>query len=105
MIFLCTLNEKIYLYKQLKSDERVHAKSLKRNCATRWIERFHSVHDFLELFECVIDSLDIISDWNDGDTSSQVNNFKHSTMQGEFIISLFILSKLFAIGLPLSKQF
>ena len=83
----------------------INAKTLKRNCATRWIERFHSVHDFIELLECVIDSLDTISSWADGDTSSQANNLKNSILQGEFIISLLVLSKIFAIGLPLSKQF
>lgn len=34
---------------------KINAKTLNRNCATRWIERFHSVHDFIELLECVID--------------------------------------------------
>lgn len=83
----------------------INTKTLKRNCSTRWIERFHSVHDFIEILECVIDSLDTISNWNDGDTSSQANSLKHSVLQGEFIISLFVLSKIFSIGLPLSKQF
>ncbi|XP_025414908.1 52 kDa repressor of the inhibitor of the protein kinase-like [Sipha flava] len=83
----------------------INAKTLKRNCAIRWIERFHSVHGFIELLECVIDSLDTIISWSDGDTSSQANNLKNSILQGEFIISLLVLSKIFAIGLPLSKQF
>jgi len=29
-------------------------KTLKRLCATRWVERFYAVNDFLELFEYVI---------------------------------------------------
>lgn len=70
----------------------INARTLKRNCATRWIERFHSVHDFIELLECVMDSLDTISNWNDGDISSQANSLRHSILQGEFIISLFVLS-------------
>jgi len=49
--------------------------------------------------------LDTRSNWNDSGIYSQANNLKHSILQWEFIVSLFVLSKVFAIGLPLSKQF
>ncbi|CAI6351218.1 unnamed protein product [Macrosiphum euphorbiae] len=62
-------------------------------------------HDFIVLLECVIDSLDTISSWADGDTSSQANNLKLSVLLGEFIISLLVLFKIFAVGLTLYKQF
>lgn len=55
----------------------INAKILKRNCASRWIERFHSVHDFIVLLQCVMESLDTISNWNDGDISSQANSLIH----------------------------
>ncbi|XP_050064723.1 uncharacterized protein LOC126553622 [Aphis gossypii] len=63
-------------------------KTLKRCCETRWIERYHSVNDFLELYGFVIESLDDISTWEDSDTSGKA----------EF------LTKGFGFGLPLSKQ-
>lgn len=44
-----------------------------------------------------MDFLDTISNWNDGDISSQANSLRHSILQGEFIISRFVLSKIFAI--------
>lgn len=49
-------------------------KTFKRLCATRWVERFHAVNDFLELFNYVIESLFIISKWNDTKTSSQARS-------------------------------
>lgn len=79
-------------------------KSLKRLCSTRWIERYHAVNDFLELFECIIKSLDLISNWADSDTSTQASNLRSSILQGEFIICLHIVAKGFGLGLPLSKQ-
>lgn len=39
------------------SDEQISIKSLKRLFATRWIERYHAVNDFKELFEQVIETL------------------------------------------------
>lgn len=57
------------------SDEEILAKSLKRNCAILWIERYHSVHDFIELINCA-ESLDIISDWDDKETSSKAISLK-----------------------------
>jgi len=79
-------------------------KSLKRLCSTRWIERYHAVNDFLKLFECIIKSLDLISNCADSDTFTQASNLRSSILQGEFIICLHIVAKGFGIGLLLSKQ-
>jgi hypothetical protein len=87
-----------------ESQECITKKTLKRLCATRWVERFYAVNDFLELFEYVIESLFIISKWNDTDTSSQASNLRTSILKGDFIICLLIVNKVFSYGLPLSKQ-
>jgi hypothetical protein len=42
------------------SENNISKKSLKRNCETRWIKRYHSVSDSLELFECVEEALEEI---------------------------------------------
>ncbi|XP_050522517.1 uncharacterized protein LOC126895075 [Daktulosphaira vitifoliae] len=78
----------------------------KKNIKTimRWVERFHAVNDFLELFEYVIESLFIISKWNDNETSSQASNLRTSILKGDFIICSLIVNKVFSYGLPLSKQ-
>lgn len=87
------------------SAQEIHVKSLKRSCATRWIERFHSIHDFIELIDCVIESLEIISLWDNIETSSQANNLKNAILQSDFLVSLLVVSKIFALGLQLSKSF
>lgn len=93
------------LKSQIKnSDINIRKKSLKRLCATWWIDRYHAVNDFIELFEQVVESLKIISEWKDTETFSQASNLCSSILQGEFIISLFTVAKCFSVGLPLSKQ-
>lgn len=79
-------------------------KTLKHSCATMWLERYHSVHDFLELFEFIIESFGDTSKWNDNDTSGKAQRLQKSMFDGEFIIALIILSKGFGFGLPLSKH-
>lgn len=78
-------------------------KSLKRSCETRWIERFHAINDFMELYEYVIEALDTISEWDDNNTSNKARRLRSSILDIEFVISLFVLNKGFSIGLPLSK--
>lgn len=60
----------------------------------------------MELFECVVEALDEISEWEDtSDTYDKAQSFRSSILQSEFIMALLITSKVFGIGLPLSKQF
>lgn len=60
----------------------INVKTLKRSYATRWIEIIHSVRDFIELIECVIDSLNIISYWNNSNTAlCQAFYIKHAILQ------------------------
>jgi len=95
------------LNKRIESlEEDTHARTLKRNCATRWIERFHSVTDFIELLDPVLDALDeIAAEWTDVETVTNAKSLKFSIANGEFLISLLITAKLFSICLPLSKHF
>ncbi|XP_008180592.1 zinc finger MYM-type protein 1-like [Acyrthosiphon pisum] len=87
-----------------QSENVLSKRSLKRSCETRWIERYHSINDFLELFESVVEALDIISEWNDtSDTSHKTQSLRSSILQSEFIIVLHVTSKVFGFGLPLSK--
>lgn len=41
-------------------------KSLKRLCATRWIQRYDSVNDFVQLISYIVASLKNIAKWKDG---------------------------------------
>lgn len=78
-------------------------KTLKRSWETRRIERFHTVNDFIELYNHVIESLEIISEWVDSKTSGKARTLRNAVLNLEFLVSLFVLNKGFSKGLPLSK--
>lgn len=80
-----------------------HAKSLKRNCETRFIERFYSISDFWELFDVIIASLEEIEEWDDKDAATSANLMKHAILQRNTLMSLIVIRQVFAIVLPLSK--
>ncbi|XP_060845934.1 52 kDa repressor of the inhibitor of the protein kinase-like [Rhopalosiphum padi] len=83
-------------------NETPNAKSLKRLCATRWIQRYDAVSDFVELFPYVIDALYNISNWHD--SSATDASLLSKSIDSEFIISLQVVKLLFSYGLPLCKQ-
>lgn len=69
------------------ANETPKAKTLKRLCATRWIQRYDAVSDFVELFPYVIDALDnISSNWHD--LSGTDASLLSKSIDSEFIISL-----------------
>lgn len=94
-----TLTESI----KLKLPE-VKATRLKILCTTRWVERHDSVILLIELFSAVIDALEKISVWLDIEASSKANRLFDAITKSEFIISIHIIGKIFAISLPLSRQ-
>ncbi|KAL5246269.1 hypothetical protein ACI65C_013677 [Semiaphis heraclei] len=95
---------KSVLHHQIESSSEISSKkTLKRSCETRWIERFHAVNDFIELYNHVIESLEIISEWVDSETSGKARTLRNAVLNLEFLVSLFVLNKGFSIGLPLSK--
>lgn len=54
----------------------------------------------MELFEYVEEALESISEWNDNDdTSEKARRLRISMLNSEFIICLFVLNKVFALGL------
>lgn len=64
------------------------AKSLKRLCATRWVERYTAINDFIELFPCIVDALEeILNKFNDLSSASDANILMKS-MDSEFLIAL-----------------
>lgn len=77
---------------------------LRQMCPTRWVERHDSVLVFIQLLKPVINSLENISEWTDRDSASDANQLLLSIKQPEFIITLHIVAKLFAINLPLCRQ-
>jgi len=77
---------------------------LKMLCPTRWVERHEAILVFLELFDSIIDSLETISTWIDRETSSKASSILFSLKQGETLLSIHILAKVFSLSMPLSRQ-
>lgn len=77
---------------------------LKMLCPTRWVERHEAILIFLELFDSIIDSLETISTWIDRETSSKASSILFSLKQGETLLSIHILAKVFSLSMPLSRQ-
>ena len=79
------------------------ATRLKRLCPTRWVERHDAVLVFLELLEPVVDCMETISTWQDRETSSKANQLLCAVKQPQFLVAIHVLSKVFAVSLPLSR--
>lgn len=71
------------------SDLKPCVKTLKRLCATRWIQRYDSVNDYVQLFPYVVTSLNIMAKWKDR-TAFDANMLKN-TMDSEFLVSVTII--------------
>nr|XP_047145715.1 uncharacterized protein LOC124818713 [Hydra vulgaris] len=72
-------------------------------CETMWIERHDSVLIFKNSLHHIIKSLNLITEWQDDDSSVKAYSFLSSLTTCQFIISLFILSELLNLTSPASK--
>ena len=86
-----------------KLTPKASASRLKRLCATRWIERHESVNVFVQLQKATVDALEIMSSWHDKTTSSTAVQLLGAIRSLEFQVSLKVISKIFAITLPVSR--
>lgn len=77
------------------SDVDVKVKTLKRLCATRWVQRYEAVHDFIELFQFVLEALETISDWKIPSDCSTDANLLLKAMDSEFIVSVNVIKVFF----------
>lgn len=66
-------------------------------CATRWVERHDSVIVLIELLPAVVPALNEIMLWRDKDASIQASLLSASILKSDFLVSMFCLSKLFAV--------
>lgn len=72
-----------------KGDWEPKVKTLKRLCATRWVQRYDAINDFIELFPCIVVALDNISKWNDRSTIDASILLK--AIDSEFLVSLQVI--------------
>lgn len=75
------------------SNTDIKIKSLKRLCATKWLQRYDAVHDFVELFEkiFILEALELISDWNDSSGTAIEANMLIKSIDSEFIVSVYVV--------------
>lgn len=71
------------------ADSTPSIRSLKRLCATRWIQRYDAVNDFFQLFPYVVASLENMGNWKDV-TAVDANMLKNA-MDSEFLVSVQII--------------
>ncbi|KAJ8889025.1 hypothetical protein PR048_008519 [Dryococelus australis] len=73
-------------------------------CPIRCVQRHDSVNVFLELFDSVLLALEKISNtWTDRNTTSGALTLQSNLQKCEFLLSLFVVHKLFSFTLQLSK--
>lgn len=77
--------------------------SLKSLCETRWIEKHDSVIQFSSNLFSIIETLDKISEWNDIEIASKASMLTKSLSSAEFILTLNLVSDIFAITAPISR--
>lgn len=73
------------------SNTDIKIKSLKRLCATRWVQRYDAVHDFVELFDFILEALELISDWKDSSETAIEANMLIKSIDSEFIVSVYVV--------------
>lgn len=76
---------------------------LKQLCATRWLERYDSVAAVVELYDEIVETLQLISEWKDKDTSTQANSLFFSVTNCQFLISLLCIHKVFSLSVHLCR--
>ncbi|XP_074030566.1 52 kDa repressor of the inhibitor of the protein kinase [Leptinotarsa decemlineata] len=70
---------------------------------TRWIQRHKAIMVFAENYEAILRSLEDISTWDDRESSSNANILHCALTKADFILSLFVIKKMFTFSLPLTK--
>ena len=92
------------LKEYIKADLPQHInKTLLSLCETRWVYKHNAVMRFKELFVAIVHALEKLEDVDNYEVSNQAHQMIHSMLDGQFIISLFILDKILSTTLGISK--
>ena len=78
---------------------------LLKYCETRFIQRHESVFRFVELFECVVNTLGIIEVDGDAKSASKANMYLKAIMESTFIVAMFVLEEILSSTAKVSKYF
>lgn len=72
-------------------------------CETRWVENHNALLKFKELFKPILVTLEELSDDSDTDTSSNASALAKALTNGEFVVTLCFVTKVFSYTLTLCK--
>lgn len=92
-VFFNTPKRKNELINEIKNSDSIpssNARTLKRQCATRWVQKYESLNDFVELLPFVIKTLENISSTWGVPSSVDAEILLKSALDSEFLISLFV---------------
>jgi len=92
-VFFNTPKRKNALINEIEKSDSIpnsNARTLKRQCATRWVQKYESLNDFVELLLFVVKTLETIySTWG-VPSSVDANVLLKSLLDSEFLVSLYV---------------
>lgn len=92
-MFFNTPKRKNALINEIEKSDSIpnsNARTLKRQCATRWVQKYESLNDFVELLPFVVKTLETIySTWG-VPSSVDANVLLKSLLDSEFLVSLYV---------------
>ena len=83
--------------------KRVNKGKLIGICETRWVERHDALLQFKTQLCSIVESLNVVSSWEENETATKARSLLLSVSNTEFIITVFALSNVFAITPPLCR--
>lgn len=92
-VFFNTPKRKNELINEIEHSDSIpssNARTLKRQCATRWVQKYDSLNDFVELLPFVTKTLEKISSTWGVPSSVDADVLLKSAMDSEFLISLHV---------------
>lgn len=92
-VFFNTPKRKNELINEIENSDSIpssNARTLKRQCATRWVQKYESLNDFVELLPFVIKTLETISSTTGVPSSVDAEVLLKSALDSEFLISLYV---------------
>lgn len=72
-------------------------------CETRWVERHDAVLQFKTHLGDIVNSLTVVASWEEGESAAKARSLELALCNTEFIITLFALSDVVSVTMPLSK--
>lgn len=103
-VFFNSSAQRIHSLKEQLEDQGVtNVQTLLSICGTRWVENHKAFLRFIEIFEPVMSTLNILSKNGNIATSSTALTLMSAIQNSSFLISLVVIKTIFAYTLTLSK--